>query len=1059
MEQRTIDARGRPPASTRRTEKIGRFTLLSEIWSDTGLKCHEAYDPHLDRKVDLVLVLGTAEQGLRERVLRDARAIARVHHPNVVEVHDVGTDRETVFVAINSSGRETLEHWSARTYSTKPAWLSGTLSILLQAGRAAVALLASDVGAFRLASNKVFISGQVEPWKAYLGGLFTDFSRSGTAKKVEQPTSSTSRDATAAFCFVAWEVLFRASFPAFTQETPPNRQAEEIRETLSQVLDQSGRKDDGGLTLERVLNELELSGGTAAPPTSRRTRGVALAVLSTTVAGLAYWAGRPSGECENASARLGAVWNEELSRETRNALLGTGLPHAKETWSRVDSGLRSYSKDWKTAWTDACLSANVRGELTPDQLGERRACLEEANDVVTAVAERLKAADAPVLARELELMRILPDVADCASRTGKASVEEQRLLRVVAEASVQRTIGAKDEAVSLTESAVGELKPETTPFVRSLVLLGHGRALAAASNPRSAIGPLTEAYATAYASNQSTIATQSAFELLALRVLLKSATESTRPWLELLRASTDSLSTEQLARIETLEVAGAHAQDDTASLHAWARRTAEIVGDDVGLFAELRRALADELRQAGRIEEAIHAAHQALDDQTSFVGDGHPSIAVFERTLAVCLLDADEVTKARALLESALRRVQDVWGDQSPESASYMAMLAKANCTESSSTPIGLAGATEAESLLPADHPTFERHYVLSILRTCARSVQPDRTVKVSAELLKTTEQIYGSDHQLSVLARANHVADLSHATFPNSEQMWREILRASTGATDNAPGWNFHDAVEIHRVLGGAARVLGEGDFALRQAELALSLLNREDTPSPWARTAVHVGLCRARRHVGDFTGALPACLEALETVEDDKPIFEAEVEHTAGELLRLLGRDHEAVEHGKRAVRILTEVGEAGPHSLWLAHAHSSVATAYEHIGQHSDAEFHYRSSFELVRTSRDPGRVHAGSGLVRMLGRTGHLDAARQLLTELDGMSAATDPYAQASLAEARGYLEHLEHPTKGSVQYKEALDFLRTTGSPSELRALCLRAPMRISECELMRREDD
>ncbi len=72
---------------------IGRFQLR-ELLGDGGFgQVYQAYDPRLDRDVALK-VLKQADPGERvmQRFFREARAAARLSHPNIVGVHDAGTD-------------------------------------------------------------------------------------------------------------------------------------------------------------------------------------------------------------------------------------------------------------------------------------------------------------------------------------------------------------------------------------------------------------------------------------------------------------------------------------------------------------------------------------------------------------------------------------------------------------------------------------------------------------------------------------------------------------------------------------------------------------------------------------------------------------------------------------------------------------------------------------------------------------------------------------------------------------------------------------------------------
>jgi serine/threonine protein kinase len=94
---------------------------------------YAAYDPELDRKIALKLLRPDAGSGSggRTRLLREAQAMARLSHPNVVSVFDVGTFGDDVFVAMELVEGTTLKQWmQAKAHSTREV-----LAVFVQAGR------------------------------------------------------------------------------------------------------------------------------------------------------------------------------------------------------------------------------------------------------------------------------------------------------------------------------------------------------------------------------------------------------------------------------------------------------------------------------------------------------------------------------------------------------------------------------------------------------------------------------------------------------------------------------------------------------------------------------------------------------------------------------------------------------------------------------------------------------------------------------------------------------------------------------------------------------------
>jgi serine/threonine-protein kinase len=96
-----------------RGKSVGRYLLL-ELCGEGGMGVvYKAYDPELGRTIALKLLQleDAASRGRRERLLREAQALARLSHPNVIAVHDVGTYKGRVFIAMEFVEGTTLRAW------------------------------------------------------------------------------------------------------------------------------------------------------------------------------------------------------------------------------------------------------------------------------------------------------------------------------------------------------------------------------------------------------------------------------------------------------------------------------------------------------------------------------------------------------------------------------------------------------------------------------------------------------------------------------------------------------------------------------------------------------------------------------------------------------------------------------------------------------------------------------------------------------------------------------------------------------------------------------------
>jgi formylglycine-generating enzyme required for sulfatase activity len=96
---------------------VGRYLVLERLGAGAMGVAYAAYDPKLDRKIALKLLRpqeGRGDQARRTaRLEREAQAIAKLSHPNVVGIFDVGVHQGQVFLAMEYLGGGTLRDWLA----------------------------------------------------------------------------------------------------------------------------------------------------------------------------------------------------------------------------------------------------------------------------------------------------------------------------------------------------------------------------------------------------------------------------------------------------------------------------------------------------------------------------------------------------------------------------------------------------------------------------------------------------------------------------------------------------------------------------------------------------------------------------------------------------------------------------------------------------------------------------------------------------------------------------------------------------------------------------------
>jgi eukaryotic-like serine/threonine-protein kinase len=98
-------------------DTLGRYEIRGCAGIGGMGMVYEAHDPELDRRVALKLLRPHRRAEGQRRLLREARSLAKLSHPNVVSVFDVGTDEGSVFIAMEFIDGPTLREWLAEAPS------------------------------------------------------------------------------------------------------------------------------------------------------------------------------------------------------------------------------------------------------------------------------------------------------------------------------------------------------------------------------------------------------------------------------------------------------------------------------------------------------------------------------------------------------------------------------------------------------------------------------------------------------------------------------------------------------------------------------------------------------------------------------------------------------------------------------------------------------------------------------------------------------------------------------------------------------------------------------
>ncbi|MBZ4416485.1 serine/threonine-protein kinase [Myxococcus sp. RHSTA-1-4] len=606
---------------------LGRYVVLERIGAGGMGVVHAAYDPELDRRVALKLIRIDAvspakQEQAQARLLREAQATARVVHPNVITIHDVGRFGEHVFLAMELVDGTTLREHMHRQRG--PGRWRELLGLFLQAGRGLAAAHAQGLVHRDFKPDNVLVGrdGRVritdfglariiegmddarEPASGDLRhGLLTrsDLVLGTPAYMAPEQTRGELSDARSdqySYCVALHEALYgkRPSPPAQANGTggeevkrasgprPPRDSGVPawVHRAILQGLSESPEARHASMDV--LLRRLS-----AAPGAKWRRAGVAVAAGLALVAGGAVLHRSTSGDpCGGSEQALAGVWDAPRKSAVRAVFEASPLPYARGAWSEVERTLDGYSRDWVAASHEACVATRVAGHQPERLLDRRVVCLDQRLKDLAAVVDTLAAADAQVIQNAARAAHGLEGLAPCADIATLASPEppplDDETRRRMEDLRTRRaTVRAKLNAGQV------KLALELAPAVaREAHDVGYG--------------PLEAEVLDLFAETQG----QARQYREAIRTLHRAiqAAEASRH---------DRQAAESWAGlVRLLSFVGADLDpDEETPRHAAA--ALKRLGGDARIEATLSMNLASLHRARGRMEEALAESHRALD--------------------------------------------------------------------------------------------------------------------------------------------------------------------------------------------------------------------------------------------------------------------------------------------------------------------------------------------------------------------------------------------------------------------------------------------------------------
>ena len=127
----TEPAEGSISTNSTLPHKIGRYTVLGHLGAGAMGVVYSAFDDELSRRV-AIKVLKRTGAGAQARLRREARSMAKLAHPNVAAIYEIGVWEERTYIALEYVEGCTLREWLGQ----RPRAAGAVLDVMKQAGHA-----------------------------------------------------------------------------------------------------------------------------------------------------------------------------------------------------------------------------------------------------------------------------------------------------------------------------------------------------------------------------------------------------------------------------------------------------------------------------------------------------------------------------------------------------------------------------------------------------------------------------------------------------------------------------------------------------------------------------------------------------------------------------------------------------------------------------------------------------------------------------------------------------------------------------------------------------------
>ncbi len=688
---------GRSP----RVLSLSRYVLLDRLGSGGAGAVFRAYDPELDRKVamKLLLAMDPKHSGV-DRLLGEAQLMAKLNHPNVVSVYDTGryneqdlgyepgrappnleVPREGVFLVMELVKGDDLEQWlgdetrSATHVVRIFADAARGLSAVHEAGLVHRDFTTHNVRidpAGRVVVLDLGLARPVAPDHPGAGPVGTQpyISPEQYAGKPADAQSDQFAFGVALYRALVGSWPFSGSLEEMVAAKLSGRWAPipaSVPRRLRGVIARTLAPDP----TDRYPNMLAVEA--ALRESARIQRRWQLALAGAALIGvIGYAVVRTTVPdppiCEGGPDQWAQIWDESTTRRVRTAFLETGEPFAAATFDSVDHYLRDYGRAWIAMRRDACEATQIRAEQSEALMDLRMACLDRRRSRVRALVRQLSQPDPKTVERAAQAAYALPNVSDCAdaeallAQTPPPADEATRkavaqVRTIIDDARALESTGRLDEALTQAQLAHSQAQQINYPPTQAEALFTLGLTQVRDEDYKSGSLNLRAAMFKAQAVGDFRLAARASCHLADADNAQGKAHDRVQLWVDHATSLFDHSNASAADRLLLVTASAVLASRRKQSTEAERFvRQAIALGTTHNLKPDLQRQYANlggVLIVQGRTEEGLAALQESVRLLVDLGGEAHPELPERYGWIAEGLRELGRFREARSYLDRA----------------------------------------------------------------------------------------------------------------------------------------------------------------------------------------------------------------------------------------------------------------------------------------------------------------------------------------------------------------------------------------------------------------------